>query len=243
MPSYFISLNDDEYEIKNDSYLNKKVNNKKTLIENNMNKIKSYKKKLENYRTDLGNLNKGQYYKQIFPETNNPCLQDLNVKIETLKKILEEQNKQLKDINIVNKEHTKKIEELRDAIAELDIIKIELDDQIREKNKIKESQKNLLYFQFIQNLSNYYYGENIDTNISGKIQELVSILGYSSSDDTYPNTLVPYLTNQLKYITKKVPIQESLVQPNQSYRLIQLAPTSSINTLVEKVKNNKTQLK
>lgn len=91
-----------------------------------------------------------------------------------------------------------------------------------------------MYFQFIQNLSNYYYGKNIDKNISEKIQELVSILGYSSSDDRYPDTLVPSLTNQLKYLIKK-----ELIQTRSQENLIQLAPMS---TLVNNVRNNQLKL-
>ena len=49
-----------------------------------MSKIRSYKKKLENYRTDLGDFNTHAFYKEIFLETNNPCLEDLDVRIEKL---------------------------------------------------------------------------------------------------------------------------------------------------------------
>ena len=126
----------------------------------------------------------------------------------------------------------KKIEELRDAITNSKRNTIHA--PIDEKNKIMDSLKKLLYFQFIENLSNYYYRENIDLNISEKIQELVSILTDNSSvQDTYPKTLVPSLTNQLKYLTKK---KES-IQQTSSQEFIQLTSTLSINTVVNNIRN------
>ena len=237
---YSIFLNDNEYEIRENSYVTKKDNKKKSEIENNIRNINKYLVSLNHSINNFKRYNKDQYYTEIFPETNIiPCLQDLNARINTLNKKLEEENKQLEDINIENK----KIEELRSEIESLNIESIILGEIKIEKENIKESQKKLVYFQFIEKLSKYYYGEKIDTNISEKIEELFSILGYSSSNNTYPSTLVPSLTNQLKYLTKKeVPIQENSIQQKSTQPSIQLTPTLSISTVVEKVKSNQLQL-
>ena len=234
---YFITLNGNEYEIGENNHILKNDNKRKSLIENNRSKIKRYLQILKNYRMNLGNLNNHDFYKEIFPETNNPCLEDLDVRIDKLENKLQEEKKQLEDINIVNTKDKEKIEELHDAIT--NSIRNPIFGIREERIKIMESLKKLLYFQFIENLSNYYYGENRDQNISEKIQELVSILTENSSvKNTYPNTLVPSLTNQLKYLTKK---KES-IQQTSSQEFIQLTSTLSINTVVNNIKNNQLKL-
>ena len=241
---YSIFLNGNEYEIGKNSYITKKDNKKKSEIENNIRNINKYLVSLNHSIDNFKRYNTDQYYKEIFPETNIiPCLQDLDARRNTLKNKLEEENKQLEDINIENKNDNEKIEELRSEIETLKIEPIILDEIKIEKENIKESQKKLVYFQFIEKLSKYYYEEKIDTNISDEIEELFSILGYYSSNNTYPSTLVPSLTNQLKYLTKKeVPIQEILIQQKSTQPSIQLTPTLSISTVVEKVKSNQLQL-
>lgn len=238
---YFIYLNGNKYEIRIDSCVKTEEIEKKTQISNNMNKIKSRLDILENSKTDLENLNKDDFYKEIFPETNNPCLENLKVRIKKLKEILEEQNKQLEDINTVDGDDEEKIEVLRDGISKIGNREFYL--IFEEKKKINESLKKLLYFQFIQNLSNYYYGENRYPNISEKIKELVSILTKNPSveKNTYPNTLVPYLTNQLKYLIKT----ENLIENTSTTSDIQLRSISdnkSFNNIISNVNENKSQL-
>lgn len=231
---YSITLNGNEYEIERNGYVNKTDIEKKSEIENLLDTFQKYLQDLKNYRNNLINFdyleNEYGVSKENHPEINNDYLDDIKVKIEELKKELE-------DINIVKPEDHKKIEELRDAIQNLNIEDRRLNDFFEEKEKIKESQKKLLYFQFIEELSKYYYGKHIDTDISKKIQELGSILSNSSSDGTYPKSLVPSLTNQLKYLIKK----EDLIQPipSQDSNSIQL---SRINTTVHNVKKTKSQL-